>query len=403
MSRIAVPAGVAALLAMTLSAQAQVSDGVVKLGVLNDMSSLYSDATGKGSLVAAQMAVQDFGGKVLGKPIEVVAADHQNKPDIGANIARQWYDQEQVDAIVDVPTSSVALAIQQISKDKDRVFLMSGPGSSDLTGPACSPTGVHWTYDTYALSHVAGKAMVERGEDTWFFITADYAFGHALERDASDVVKASGGKVLGSVRHPLNTQDFSSFLLQAQASGAKVIGLANAGGDTQTAIKQAAEFGLQKGGQKLLALLVQITDTHSLGLQTAQGMILTDGFYWDHDDGARKFSTRFFAQMHHMPTMIHAGVYSEVTHYLKAVQAAGTDEAKAVVAKMRALPIDDFFAHNGKLREDGRMVHDMYLMQVKTPAESKSEWDVYKILATVPGDQAYRPLDQGGCPLVAGH
>ncbi|HET7594282.1 MAG TPA: ABC transporter substrate-binding protein [Stellaceae bacterium] len=388
---------------MTLSAQAQVSDGVVKLGVLNDMSSLYSDATGKGSLVAAQMAVQDFGGKVLGKPIEVVAADHQNKPDIGANIARQWYDQEQVDAIVDVPTSSVALAIQQISKDKDRVFLMSGPGSSDLTGPACSPTGVHWTYDTYALSHVAGKAMVERGEDTWFFITADYAFGHALERDASDVVKASGGKVLGSVRHPLNTQDFSSFLLQAQASGAKVIGLANAGGDTQTAIKQAAEFGLQKGGQKLLALLVQITDTHSLGLQTAQGMILTDGFYWDHDDGARKFSKRFFAQMQHMPTMIHAGVYSEVTHYLKAVQAAGTDEAKAVVAKMRALPIDDFFAHNGKLREDGRMVHDMYLMQVKTPAESKSEWDVYKILATVPGDQAYRPLDQGGCPLIGGH
>jgi len=365
------------------------------------MSSLYSDATGKGSLVAAQIAVQDFGGKVLGKPIEVVAADHQNKPDIGANIARQWYDQEQVDAIVDVPTSSVALAIQQISKDKDRVFLMSGPGTSDLTGPACSPTGVHWTYDTYALAHVAGKSMVERGENTWFFITADYAFGHALERDATDVVKASGGKVLGSVRHPLNTQDFSSFLLQAQASGAKVVALANAGGDTQTAIKQAAEFGLQKGGQKLLALLIQITDTHSLGLQTAQGMILTDGFYWDRDEDARAFSRRFFEQMHHMPTMIHAGVYSEVTHYLKAVQAAGTDEARAVVAKMRALPIDDFFARNGKLREDGRMVHDMYLMQVKTPAESKAEWDVYKILATVPGDQAYRPLDQGGCPLVA--
>ena len=405
MIRIGFIAGAAVLVALALStaAEAQVSDGVVKLGVLTDMSSLYSDATGKGSLTAAQMAVEDFGGKVLGKPIEVVSADHQNKPDIGANIARQWYDQEQVDTIVDVPTSSVALAIQQISKDKDRVFLMSGPGSSDLTGPACSPTGVHWTYDTYALSHVAGKAMVERGENTWFFITADYAFGHALERDATDVVKASGGKVLGSVRHPLNTQDFSSFLLQAQASGAKVVALANAGGDTQNAIKQAAEFGLQKSGQKLLALLIQVTDIHSLGLQTAQGMILTEGFYWDHDEAARKFAQRFLEQMHFMPTMIQAGVYSEVTHYLKAIQAAGTDEAKAVVAKMRALPIDDFFAHNAKLRQDGRMVHDMYLMQVKTPAESKGAWDLYKILATVPGEQAYRPVAQGGCPLIAGH
>ena len=382
-------------------AQAQVSDGVVKLGVLTDMSSLYSDATGKGSLVAAQMAVADFGGKVLGKPIEVISADHQNKPDIGANIARRWYDEEKVDAVVDVPTSSIALAIQQISKDKDRVFLMSGPGSSDLTGPACSPTGVQWTYDTYALSHVAGKAMVERGEDTWFFITADYAFGHALERDAAEVVKASGGKVLGSVKVPLNTADFSSFLLQAQASGAKVVGLANAGGDTQTAIKQAAEFGLQKGGQKLLALLIQITDVHSLGLQTAQGMILTEGFYWDANDEARAFSKRFLDQTHFMPTMIQAGVYSEVTHYLKAIEAAKTDEAKAVVAKMRELPIKDFFAHNARLREDGRMVHDMYLMQVKTPAESKGEWDVYKTLATIPGDQAYRPIDQGGCPLIA--
>jgi branched-chain amino acid transport system substrate-binding protein len=384
-------------------AAAQISDDVVKLGVLSDMSSLYSDATGKGSLVAAQMAVEDFGGKVLGKPIEVVSADHQNKPDIGANIARKWYDEDKVDAIVDVPTSSVALAVQQISKDKDRVFLMSGPGSSDLTGPACSPTGIHWTYDTYALSHVAGKAMVERGDDTWFFITADYAFGHALERDAAEVVKASGGKVLGDVKVPLNTADFSSFLLQAQASGAKVVALANAGGDTQTAIKQAAEFGLQKSGQKLLALLIQITDTHSLGLQVAQGMILTEGFVWNMDDASKKFSERFFAKMHFMPTMIQAGVYSEVTHYLKAIQAAGTDEAKAVVAKMRALPINDFFARHAHLREDGRMVHDMYLMQVKTPAESKGEWDLYKLLATVPGDEAYRPLDKGGCPLVAKH
>jgi branched-chain amino acid transport system substrate-binding protein len=278
---------------------------------------------------------------------------------------------------------------------------MSGPGSSDLTGPACSPTGVHWTYDTYALAHVAGKAMVERGEDTWFFITADYAFGHALERDTAEVVKANGGKVLGSVKVPLNTADFSSFLLQAQASGAKVIALANAGGDTQTAIKQAAEFGLQKGGQKLLALLIQITDVHSLGLQAAQGMILTEGFFADSSPEARKFADRFFAQMHIMPTMIHAGVYSEVLHYLRAVEAAKTDEAKAVVAKMRELPIKDFFARNGKLRVDGRMVHDMYLVQVKTPAESKGEWDLYKLLATVPGDQAYRPLDKGGCPLAA--
>ncbi len=401
MSRLSIAALAAALWLVPGLASAQISDDVVKLGVLNDMSSLYADATGKGSLVAAQMAVADFGGKVLGKPIEVIAADHQNKPDIGANIARKWYDEEKVDAIVDVPTSSIALAIQQISKDKDRVFLMSGPGSSDLTGPACSPTGVHWTYDTYALAHVAGKAMVERGEDTWFFITADYAFGHALERDTAEVVKANGGKVLGSVKVPLNTADFSSFLLQAQASGAKVIALANAGGDTQTAIKQAAEFGLQKGGQKLLALLIQITDVHSLGLQAAQGMILTEGFFADSSLEARKFADRFFAQMHIMPTMIHAGVYSEVLHYLRAVEAAKTDEAKAVVAKMRELPIKDFFARNGKLRVDGRMVHDMYLVQVKTPAESKGEWDLYKLLATVPGDQAYRPLDKGGCPLAA--
>ena len=401
MSRLSIAALAAALWLVPGLASAQISDDVVKLGVLNDMSSLYADATGKGSLVAAQMAVADFGGKVLGKPIEVIAADHQNKPDIGANIARKWYDEEKVDAIVDVPTSSIALAIQQISKDKDRVFLMSGPGSSDLTGPACSPTGVHWTYDTYALAHVAGKAMVERGEDTWFFITADYAFGHALERDTAEVVKANGGKVLGSVKVPLNTADFSSFLLQAQASGAKVIALANAGGDTQTAIKQAAEFGLQKGGQKLLALLIQITDVHSLGLQAAQGMILTEGFFADSSPEARKFADRFFAQMHIMPTMIHAGVYSEVLHYLRAVEAAKTDEAKAVVAKMRELPIKDFFARNGKLRVDGRMVHDMYLVQVKTPAESKGEWDLYKLLATVPGDQAYRPLDKGGCPLAA--
>jgi branched-chain amino acid transport system substrate-binding protein len=390
---------VAALLAAA-SANAQISDDVVKIGVLTDMSSLYSDATGEGSVIAAQMAAADFGGKVKGKPIEVIFADHQNKPDVGSNIARAWYDTDKVDTIVDVPTSSIALAVQKITQEKDKVFLMSGPGSSDLTGPACSPNGIHWTYDTYALSHVAGKAMVERGENSWFFITADYAFGHALERDASAVVTASGGKVLGAVRAPLNTADFSSFLLQAQASKAKVIGLANAGGDTQNAIKQAAEFGLQQSGQKLLALLFQITDTHSIGLAAAQGMILTEGFYWDLNDETRAFSKRYLAKAGHMPTMIQAGVYSAVTNYLKAIDATGSDAAKTVIAKMKATPINDFFARNGRIREDGRMVHDMYLVQVKTPAESKGEWDVYKILATIPGDQAYRPLAEGGCPLV---
>lgn len=388
--------GLAALWAGPASA----GEKAITLGVLTDMSSLYSDATGKGSLIAAQMAVEDFGGKVLGKPIVVLSADHQNKPDVGSNITNKWIDEDGVDAIVDVPTSSIALAVQEITKKKDRVFLMSGPGASDLTGPACSPTGVHYTYDTYALSNVAGKAMVERGDNTWFFITADYAFGHALERDATDIVKKAGGKVLGGVRVPLNTADFSSYLLQAQASGAKVVALANAGGDTQTAIKQAAEFGLQKGGQKLLALLIQVTDTHSLGLATAQGMILTEGFYWDMNDETRAWSKRYQAKDGNMPTMIQAGVYSEVTQYLNAIKAAGTDEAKAVVAKMRQTPIHDFFAKDGHIRADGRMVHDMYLMQVKTPAESKGEWDLYKLITTVPGDQAYRPMKDGGCPLV---
>jgi branched-chain amino acid transport system substrate-binding protein len=392
---------VAALAGLAGAAQAQISDDVVRIGVLTDMSSLYSDATGKGSLVAAQMAVADYGGKVKGKPIEVIGADHQNKPDVGSNIARQWYDQGGVDVIVDVPTSSVALAVAQITREKNKVFLNSGAGTSDLTGSQCSPNTIHWTYDTYALSNVAGKAMVERGEKTWFFITADYAFGHALERDAADIVKKHGGQVLGAVRAPLNTPDFSSFLLQAQGSGAQVIGLANAGGDTQNAIKQAVEFGIIAGGQKLLALLMDITDTHSLGIKTAQGMILTDGFYWDLNDETRAFSKRFQEKVGNMPTMIQAGVYSGVMHYLKAIEATGTDEAGAVIAKMKATPIHDFFAKNGQIRPDGRMIHDMYLMQVKTAAESKGEWDLYNILATVPGDQAFRPMSEGGCPLVA--
>jgi branched-chain amino acid transport system substrate-binding protein len=364
------------------------------------MSSLYSDATGAGSVIAAQMAAADFGGKVLGKPIEIISADHQNKPDIGASLARGWYDTGQVDAIVDVPTSSVALAVQEVTRQKDRVFLISGAGASDLTGKACSPNGIHWTYDTYALSNVAGKAIVKRGDDSWFFITADYAFGHALERDAAAVVEKAGGKVLGAARAPLNNQDFSSFLLQAQASKAKVVGLANAGGDTQNAIKQAYEFGLQKSGQKLAALLFNITDGHSLGLETAQGLLVTEGFYWDMNDETRAFGNRFMAKAGHMPTMIQAGVYSAVGHYLKAIAAAGTDAAQPVLAKMKATPVNDVFAKNGHIRVDGRMVHDMYLMQVKTPAESKGPWDMYKVLATVPGDEAYRPLADGGCPLV---
>jgi branched-chain amino acid transport system substrate-binding protein len=385
-------------IAQPSSARAEISDGVVKIGVLNDMSSLYSDATGKVSLTSAQMAVADFGGKVRGSPIEVISADHQNKPDVGSTIARTWYDTEKVDVIVDVPTSSVALAIQQITRERNRVFLISGAGASDLTGSACSPNGIHWTYDTYALSNIAGA---RRGRVV--FITADYAFGQSLERDAAVIVKANGGQVLGAVHHPLNTQDFSSFLIRAQASKAKVVALANAGGDTKNAIKQAYEFGLQRQGQKLLALLLNITDVHSLGIQAAQGMIATEGFYWDMDDASRAFSKRFFEKANHMPTMIQAGVYSAVTHYLKAVDAAGTDEAKAVIARMKAMPINDFFAKNGYVRDDGRMVHDMYLVQVKSPAESKGEWDLYKVLATVRGEDAYRSLAEGGCPLVKQH
>lgn len=394
----------AALLALavsSISAHAQISDDVVKLGVLTDMSSLYSDATGQGSVTAVEMAVADFGGKVKGKPVEVVHADHQNKPDVGSNIARNWYDNEKVDAILDVPTSSVALAVQNITREKNKVFIISGGGSSDLTGSACSPNGIHWTYDTYALSNVAGRAMVKRGEDTWFFLAADYAFGAALERDAASIVKASGGKVLGTVRHPLNTSDFSSFLLQAQASKAKVIGLANAGGDTTNAIKQAAEFGLTKGGgQKLIALLLEITDSHSIGLNDGQGLILTDAFYWDQDDASRAFSKRFFDKVGHMPTMIQAGLYSATMHYLKAIDAIGTDDALKTIAQMKATHIHDFFTKDGYIRDDGRMVHEMHLFELKKPSESKGDWDLYKLIATVPGDEAYRPMDQGGCPLV---
>jgi branched-chain amino acid transport system substrate-binding protein len=348
------------------------------------------------------MAVEDFGGKVGNVPIEVIFADHQNKPDVGSSIARQWYDADGVDVIVDVPTSSVALAVSQVTKDKNKVFLGSGPGTSDLTGKACSPNTVHWTYDTYALAQTTGKAEVESGGKTWFFLTADYAFGQALERDTTAVVKAAGGEVLGGVKHPLNTTDFSSFLLQAQASKAQVIGLANAGGDTINAIKAASEFGIVKGGQKLAGLLVFLTDIHSLGLQTAQGLLLSESFYWDRDARTRAWSKKFAERAGgKMPTMVQAGVYASVLHYLKAVKALKSDaDGKAVVDEMKKLPTDDPLFGKGTIRVDGRKIHPMYLYEVKTPKESKGPWDYYKLIKEIPGDQAFRPLDKDGCSLV---
>lgn len=384
------------------SALAQ-SDGLIKIGVMNDMSGLYADIAGPGSLWAAKKAVEDFGAAAKGMKVEVVGADHQNKPDIGSNVARQWYDVDKVDVIVDVPTSSVALAVNQITKDKNKVFLVSGAATSDLTGKACTPNTVHWTYDTWQLANATGKASVKTGGDTWFFLTADYAFGHALERDTEAVVLANGGKVLGKVRHPFPGQDFSSFLLQAQSSKAKVIGLANAGGDTINSIKQAAEFGIVKGGQNLAGLLVFITDIHALGLPTAQGLLLSESFYWDRTDASRAFAKDFAAaNKGRMPTMVQAGVYSAVLHYLKAVEALGKNESDGakVVAQMKTLPTDDKLFGKGSIRADGRKLHDVFLFEVKKPAESKGPWDYYKVRATIPAAEAFRPLAQGGCSLV---
>src|SRR5438309_6918386 len=383
------------------AAQAQISDNVIKIGVLSDMSSLYTDLAGAGSIVAAKMAVEDSGIEKRGVKVEVLSADHQNKPDVGSNIARQWYDVDKVDVIVDVPNSGVALAINQITKDKGKVFLASGPATSDLTGKACTPNTVHWTYDTWMLANGTGSAIVKNGGDTWFFITADYAFGHALERDTEAVVLKNGGKVLGKVRAPINTQDFSSFLLQAQGSKAKIIGLANAGGDTINSIKQAAEFGIVKGGQNLAGMLVFITDVHALGLQTAQGLIFTETFYWDRNDQTRAFAKRFAPQYKgNMPTMVQAGIYSAVLHYLKAVEALKSDDAPKVIAKMKEMPTDDPLFGKGRIRADGRKIHDAYLVEVKKPSESKGPWDYYKILATIPADKAFRPEKEGDCPLV---
>jgi branched-chain amino acid transport system substrate-binding protein len=382
-------------------AQAQISDNMIKIGVLTDMSSLYTDLAGAGSVAAARMAVEDSGIEKRGYKVEIISADHQNKPDVGSGIARQWYDVDKVDVIVDVPNSGVALAVNQITRDKGKVFLANGPASSDLTGKACSPNTVHWTYDTWMLANGTGSAIVKSGGDTWFFLTADYAFGLALERDTEAVVLKNGGKVLGKVRAPINTQDFSSFLLQAQASKAKIIGLANAGGDTTNSIKQAAEFGIVKGGQNLAGLLVFLTDIHALGLPTAQGLIVTNTFYWDMNDQTRAFAKRFAAVdkgIH--PTMVHAGVYASLLHYLKAVEALKSDDGTKVVAKMKEMPTDDPLFGKGSIRVDGRKIHPAYLMEVKKPSESKYPWDYYKVRATIPADQAFRPLADGGCSLV---
>jgi branched-chain amino acid transport system substrate-binding protein len=379
----------------------KISGGVVKIGVLNDQSGLYADLGGQGSVLAVKMAIEDFKAASKGIKTEVIFADHQNKADVGSQIANKWIDSEGVDVIVDVPNSGVALAVNQIIKDKKKVFINSGAASSDLTGKACSPNTVHWTYDTWMLANGTGSAIVKSGGDSWFFLTADYAFGHALERDTEAVVTKAGGKVVGKVRHPLNTQDFSSFLLQAQSSKAKIVGLANAGGDTINSIKQASEFGIVKGGQNLAGLLVFLSDVHGLGLEKAQGLILTNTFYWDLNDSTRAWTKRFVAGNNgKYPTMVHAGVYAGVLHYLKAVAALKSDDGTEVVAQMKKMPTDDPLFGKGTIRVDGRKIHPAYLVEVKKPSESKGPYDYYKVRATIPADQAFRPLKDGECSLV---
>ena len=388
--------------ATALTSAAQAEDLTVKIGVMSDMSGLYADLGGPGSVVAAKMAVADFNPAAHGLKVELVNADMQNKPDVGASIARQWFDVDHVDMIVDVPNSGVALAVNEVAREKNKAFLVSGAASSDLTGPKCSPDTVHWTYDTWMLANGTGKALVKSGGDTWFFLTSDYAFGHALERDTKAVVLANGGQVLGGVLHPLNTQDFSSFLLQAQASKAKIIGLANAGGDTINAIKQGAEFGITAGGQQFAGLLVFISDVQSLGLKVAQGLVMTETFYWDMNDGTRAWTKRWQAERPgKFPTMVQAGVYSAVTHYLKAVAALkSAADGKAVVAQMKAMPTDDPLFGKGYIRPDGRNIHPAYLFEVKKPEESKYPGDVYKVRATIPADEAFRPMKDDNCPMV---
>src|SRR6195952_2245950 len=372
----------------------------VKIGILNDQSGVYADYGGKYSLEAAKMAIEDFGGEVARKKVELVTADHQNKPDLAVAIARRWYDADNVDMITELTTSSVALAVQELSKEKQKIDIVVGAASSAITGASCAPMGFHWAFDTHALAVGTGGALVGAGGDSWFFMTADYAFGYALEKDTGDLVKAKGGKVLGAVRIPLNSSDFSSFLLQAQSSKAKIIGLANAGLDTTNSIKQAAEFGIVKGGQKLAGLLLTLAEVHGLGLEAAQGLVLTEGYYWDRDDKSREFANRFFKRTGWMPNMIQAGTYSATLSYLKAVKAAGSKDTEAVAKKLKELPVDDQFAQGGKVLENGRMVHDLYLFEVKKPSESKKPWDYYKQLAVVPGAKAFPSAKDSGCPLT---
>jgi branched-chain amino acid transport system substrate-binding protein len=397
------PAALAAcilLAALTARASAETPSTPLKIGLIGDFQSVYSDIGGPGNVEAAKMAIEEFGGAMFGKPIELITADVQNKADIAGSLARKWYENEGVDMIIDMPTSATALAGMEMSRQFEKIMIVTDAASSDITGKSCSPYTVHWTYDTYANAHTVGSAIVKNGGTTWFFITADYLFGHSIERDTGDVVRAAGGTVVGSARHPLNTADFSSFLLQAQSSKAKIVGLANGGSDTINAIKQAAEFGIVAGGQNLAGIVMFISDIHSLGLKLAQGLIITEAYYWDLNDRTRAFGKRFFERMKRMPTMNQAATYSATLHYLNAVKAAGTKDTKPVLAKMRETPVRDAFTDNGMLREDGRMVHSMFLFEVKKPEESKGPWDYYKLLAEVPGDQAFRPIKDGGCPLI---
>jgi branched-chain amino acid transport system substrate-binding protein len=392
--------GLALVLGASSAFAQEVSNDVVKIGILNDQSGVYADFGGRYSIEAARMAVEDYGGKVLGKPVEIVSADHQNKADVAANIARQWFDTDQVDAIMELTTSSVGLAVQALAAEKKKITINTGAATAELTGKQCTPYGFHWAYDTHALAVGTGGQLVKEGGDSWFFITADYAFGHSLEQQTGDLVKRSGGSVVGAARHPLAASDFSSFLLQAQSSGAKVVGMANAGMDTQNTIKQAAEFGIVEGGQRLAGLLVTLAEVHGLGLETAQGLVLTEGFYWNRTPETVEFGKRFFERTDAMPNMVHAGTYSAVTQYLKAIDQAKTDETEAVAKALHEMPVNDIFAQNGKVGPNGRMIHDMYLMQVKKPGESDVPWDYYTVLATVPGDQAFAKPEESGCALV---
>ncbi|MHC2576650.1 branched-chain amino acid transport system substrate-binding protein [Bradyrhizobium diazoefficiens] len=390
----------ACLVALSDASSAQEANGPVKLAVLDDMSGPYAENSGQGNVLAVRMAIQDFGGSLLGKPIEMTSADLQNKADIGMNIARKWFDVEGVDAIIGMGSSAAALAVQKLAAEKTKITLATTPATAELTGKACSPTGVHWVYDTYALGKGAATAVVAQGGKSWYFITADYAFGQALEASAASFVKALGGTVLGAVRHPLNTSDFSSFLLQAQSSHAKIVGLANAGNDTITALKQGAEFGIQQNGQKIVGLLMQVTEIHSLGLKASKDLQFVEAFYWDQNDETREFSKRFWKEYGQPPTQVQAGTYSAAMHYLKSVKAAGTKDAKAVMAKMKELPINDFMTKDGSIRDDGRVIRNMYLFATKDPSESKGEWDLMKVVTTIPGKDAFKPLTESECPLV---